>query len=180
MGCDAARTGFLHFENQVGGVSWRAGDSKYGSSVKKVKLLYLQIFLVRSDKRLQRLQFYSSGACLCDACKLSTQILKNLVRLDSATLFSRQAISLETRRLKYEEFLRHLLQKPTLKGSDLLHMFLTTNQDFTLIVTTAVPVSEDLSNIYQSVAFKLRKEKGQHLDNFMVTFITSTLKPQSK
>ncbi|KRT81497.1 hypothetical protein AMK59_5264 [Oryctes borbonicus] len=32
----------------------------------------------------------------------------------------------------------------------------------------------DLENIYQSVAYKLRKEKGQHLDSFMNTFLAST------
>lgn len=89
-------------------------------------------------------------------------------------------MSPESRRTKNEEFLRYLLQKPNLKGSDLLHMFLTTKQNFTLMVTASMPVVEDLSNIYQSVAFKLRKEKGQHLDNFMATFLSSTLKTQSK
>lgn len=89
-------------------------------------------------------------------------------------------VSMETRRTKYEDFLRCLLQKPSLRGSDLLHTFLTTDQDFTLIVSATVPVVEDLGNIYQSVAFKLRKEKGQHLDSFMNTFLTSTGKPKQR
>ncbi|KAK4877057.1 hypothetical protein RN001_009563 [Aquatica leii] len=93
----------------------------------------------------------------------------------------RSNLPLETRKGKYESFLSLLLQKPSLRGSDLLHTFLTTDQDFTLLVSCTVPVVEDLGNIYQSVAFKLRKEKGQHLDSFMNTFLASTGKSkQSK
>lgn len=87
---------------------------------------------------------------------------------------------METRRTKYEHFLQSLLQKPSLRGSDLLHTFLTSDQDFTYIVTASVPVVEDLGNIYQSVAFKLRKEKGQHLDSFMNTFLASTGKSKHR
>ncbi|KAK5642032.1 hypothetical protein RI129_008199 [Pyrocoelia pectoralis] len=86
----------------------------------------------------------------------------------------RGTISLEARKIKHENFLRLLLQKPSLRGSDLIHTFLTTDQDFTILVTTVVPVVEDLGNIYQSVAFKLRKEKGQHLDLFVNNFLGST------
>ncbi|KAF5269937.1 hypothetical protein FQR65_LT05736 [Abscondita terminalis] len=86
----------------------------------------------------------------------------------------RSNLPLETRKAKYESFLSLLLQKPSLRGSDLLHTFLTTDQDFTLLMSSTVPVVEDLGNIYQSVAFKLRKEKGQHLDSFMNTFLAST------
>ncbi|XP_031347622.1 sorting nexin-14-like isoform X2 [Photinus pyralis] len=88
----------------------------------------------------------------------------------------RAMMSLETRKVKHENFLRLLLQKPSLRGSDLIHTFLTTDQDFTILVTSAVPVVEDLGNIYQSVAFKLRKEKGQHLDPFVNNFLASTSK----
>lgn len=86
----------------------------------------------------------------------------------------RASTPIEVRRLKYEDFLTKLLQKPALKGSDLLHTFLTSEQDFTLMVTAGVTGVGDLGNIYQSVAYKLRKEKGQHLDSFMNTFMAST------
>lgn len=92
----------------------------------------------------------------------------------------RSSTPIETRRQKYEEFLQKLLQKPTLRGSDLLHMFLTTEQNFTLIADTSMPIVSDLGNIYQSVAHKLRKEKGQHLDPFMNTFLLSTEDEKSK
>lgn len=66
-----------------------------------------------------------------------------------------------------------MLQKPLLRSSDLLYTFLTTEQNFTETINSSV-TGVDLENIYQSVAYKLRKEKGQHLDAFMNTFLTST------
>lgn len=75
---------------------------------------------------------------------------------------------------KYEDFLKKLLQKSTLRGSDLLYAFLTVEEDFTIYNTTNASNIQDIGNIYQSMAYKLRKEKGQHLDNFMDAFLKST------
>jgi sorting nexin-14 len=80
---------------------------------------------------------------------------------------------------KYEEFLTKLLQKPSLRGSDLLFSFLTAEEDFTVLIATSAQTAQDFGNIYQSVAHKLRKEKGQHLDSFMGTFLLSTGKNKS-
>lgn len=75
---------------------------------------------------------------------------------------------------KYEDFLKKLLQKPALRGSDLVFAFLTVEEDFTLYITTNASNIQDFGNIYQSMANKLRKEKGQHLDSFMDAFLKST------
>ncbi|KAJ3663835.1 hypothetical protein Zmor_008057 [Zophobas morio] len=99
---------------------------------------------------------------------------------NDASLPSRKAgSSLEIRMKKYEEFLTKLLQKPSLRGSDLLFSFLTAEEDFTVLMATSAQNVQDLGNIYQSVAHKLRKEKGQHLDSFMGTFLSSTGKSKS-
>ncbi|RZB40834.1 sorting nexin-14-like [Asbolus verrucosus] len=82
--------------------------------------------------------------------------------------------SIDVRMKKYEEFLKRLLQKPSLRGSDLLYSFLTAEEDFTILIATSAQNAQDIGNIYQSVAHKLRKEKGQHLDSFMNTFLLST------
>ncbi|XP_044765022.1 sorting nexin-14-like isoform X2 [Coccinella septempunctata] len=79
-----------------------------------------------------------------------------------------------TRMAGYEKFLQKILQNNTLRGSDLLYTFLTTEDDFSLYLSTCGAPVQDLSNIYQSVTQKLRKEKGQHLDNFMNVFMSST------
>ncbi|KAH1008819.1 sorting nexin-14 isoform X1 [Dendroctonus ponderosae] len=94
---------------------------------------------------------------------------------------SRKAGALvEPRIAKYESFLIKLLQKPSLRGSDLLHTFLTRQDDFTLVISTMAPNSQDMGNIYQSVAYKLRKEKGQYLDTFINTFVSSVTKPKQE
>ncbi|XP_074032931.1 sorting nexin-14 isoform X2 [Leptinotarsa decemlineata] len=86
--------------------------------------------------------------------------------------------SIETRMTKYEEFLRRLLQKSALKGSDLLYYFLTTEEDFTIYIAQNTNI-QDIGNIYQSVAYKLRKEKGQHLDSFMASFLNAAGKTKN-
>ncbi|XP_061378294.1 sorting nexin-14-like isoform X2 [Danaus plexippus] len=83
---------------------------------------------------------------------------------------------LETLRYKYEDFLQRLLQISLLQTSELLHLFLTVDGDFSLVVqaSTLNASNTDLGNIYQSVAHKLRKEKGQHLESFLRNFLVSS------
>ncbi|CAG9560938.1 unnamed protein product [Danaus chrysippus] len=83
---------------------------------------------------------------------------------------------LETLRYKYEDFLQRLLQVSLLQTSELLHLFLTVDGDFSLVVqaSTLNASNTDLGNIYQSVAHKLRKEKGQHLESFLRNFLVSS------
>jgi sorting nexin-14 len=83
---------------------------------------------------------------------------------------------LETLRYKYEDFLQRLLQKSLLQTSELLHLFLTVDGDFSMVVqaSTLNANSNDIANIYQSVAHKLRKEKGQHLESFLTNLLVSS------
>lgn len=79
--------------------------------------------------------------------------------------------SLTTNRQRYEEFLQKLLSKPMLRSSELLYTFLTTPNLKPYYANYSTP---DIGILYQSMAYKLRKEKGQHLDKFMSTFLAST------
>jgi len=72
---------------------------------------------------------------------------------------------------RYEEFLQKLLSKSMLRCSELLYTFLTIPN---LKPYYASYNTSDIGIIYQSMAYKLRKEKGQHLDKFMSTFLAST------
>ncbi|KAH9629329.1 hypothetical protein HF086_017704 [Spodoptera exigua] len=83
---------------------------------------------------------------------------------------------LETLRYKYEDFLQRLLQKSLLQTSELLRIFLTEDGDFSIVVqaSTLNATSTDLGNIYQSVALRLRKEKGQHLESFLRNLLVSS------
>lgn len=67
----------------------------------------------------------------------------------------------------YMQFLNQLLQKPELKGSDLLHMFLTSIDNF-----------EDSESaigrlLRKSMPMALRKERGQNLESFISIFMAS-------
>ncbi|KAL7288116.1 sorting nexin-14-like isoform X2 [Trichogramma pretiosum] len=74
-------------------------------------------------------------------------------------------------RQRYQDFLQRLLAKPTLRSSELLHTFLTAPNLKSLSANQTTP---DIGVLYQSMAHKLRKEKGQHLDKFMNHFLAST------
>lgn len=96
-------------------------------------------------------------------------------------------ISVDDRRNKYEIFLRHALSlqstSPSSSYRQVLIKFLTSTMSFHDLAdkekqpleTAATTNTVDLETIYQSVALRLRKEKGQHLDtSFMAAFLKST------
>ncbi|XP_046611100.1 sorting nexin-14-like isoform X1 [Neodiprion virginianus] len=78
--------------------------------------------------------------------------------------------SLNTNRQRYQDFLQKLLAKPKLRSSELLHTFLTAPNLEPYYSSYSTP---DIGLFYQNVAHKLRKERGQHLDKFMKTFLSS-------
>ncbi|KAL6264772.1 hypothetical protein P5V15_004870 [Pogonomyrmex californicus] len=80
-------------------------------------------------------------------------------------------LPLAANRQRYEEFLQKLLSKPMLRSSELLYTFLTTPNLKPYFANYSTP---DIGILYQNMAYKLRKEKGQHLDKFMNTFLAST------
>lgn len=79
--------------------------------------------------------------------------------------------SLSDNKQCYRDFLQKLLAKPTLKSSELLHTFLTVPTLKPYFTNCSTP---DIGVLYQSMAHRLRKEKGQHLDKFMCKFLSST------
>nr|CAD7411675.1 unnamed protein product [Timema poppensis] len=90
---------------------------------------------------------------------------------------------METKRQNFEDFLQRLLQKPNLRGSDLLHAFLRSSADFVPASSTGLvgAVPEGLGRmIRRSVPIRLRKERGQHLDTFLSSFVQSTEASKTK
>ncbi|KAK3881630.1 hypothetical protein Pcinc_013938 [Petrolisthes cinctipes] len=93
------------------------------------------------------------------------------------SLFTSKDIGfMHTRRQIFEEFLQKLLQKPALKGSQLLFLFLKTKDEFT---NTYLP-DVSLGRLIRDVPRKLMKERGQHLDAFITLFLASTLLQKGK
>ncbi|KAG7196813.1 hypothetical protein KM043_016926 [Ampulex compressa] len=91
--------------------------------------------------------------------------------LSDSPLPSRRNPNCSTNRQRYEEFLQRLLSKSTLRSSELLYTFLTMPNIKPYFASCNTP---DIGIIYQNMAYKLRKERGQHLDRFMSTFLAST------
>ncbi|XP_043256850.1 sorting nexin-14-like [Colletes gigas] len=73
-------------------------------------------------------------------------------------------------RQRYEDFLEKLLSKPVLRSSELLYTFLTMPN----LKPYFANYTPDIGILYQNMAYKLQKEKGQNLDKFMTIFLSST------
>lgn len=76
---------------------------------------------------------------------------------------------MEKKRPGLEKYLRVLLTKPILRGSQLLYTFLTTNEEFVNKIFGDV----NLGKFVRSVSTKVIKERGQHLERFLMTFLAS-------
>ncbi|XP_041474572.1 sorting nexin-14-like [Lytechinus variegatus] len=85
---------------------------------------------------------------------------------------------MEKKRPGLEKYLRVLLTKPILRGSQLLYTFLTTNEEFVNKIFGDV----NLGKFVRSVSTKVIKERGQHLEPFLVTFLASVeaAKPKAR
>ena len=82
---------------------------------------------------------------------------------------------MQSKKKPFEEYLVGLLQKPALKGSDLLFTFLTSPEEFTVAASNL-----GLGKMIKNVPIKLTKEKGQSLQPFIDSFVASTLSQSSK
>ncbi|CAF3355821.1 unnamed protein product [Rotaria socialis] len=92
-----------------------------------------------------------------------------------SSAYARNREFLESIKKDFEYFLRHLLTKPTLRNSELLYNFLTQSDDFTLPTGEVV-----LSKMFKVVPRRLRAEKGQYLDPFLVSLINYAEPPKPK
>ena len=88
-----------------------------------------------------------------------------------AKLFSGKGLdAMQEKQQPFEEYLIKLLQKPSLKESDILFTFLTSTEEFTIAASKLGLAGKMMKN----VNVKLTKEKGQSLQPFINSFIQST------
>nr|XP_022337041.1 sorting nexin-14-like isoform X1 [Crassostrea virginica] len=81
---------------------------------------------------------------------------------------------IEGKREQFEAYLQKLLTKPYLTGSQLLYNFLSPSvNEF----TTGFLSDIKLGKMFKSGAMKLVKERGQHLDIYLNSFVQSTVAP---
>ncbi|XP_026699988.1 sorting nexin-14 isoform X1 [Athene cunicularia] len=86
---------------------------------------------------------------------------------------------LKSKREEFQEYLQKLLQHPELCNSQLLADFLSPNGGETQFLSKMLP-DVNLGKIIKSVPGKLMKEKGQHLEPFIMNFINSCESPKPK
>lgn len=78
---------------------------------------------------------------------------------------------LESRKQVFEDYIKKLLSKQSLRGSDLLYAFLRVPGEFSEMNASPDALSRLLR---KTVPLTLRKERGQHLEPFLNTFFSST------
>ncbi|XP_066468599.1 sorting nexin-14 isoform X2 [Tiliqua scincoides] len=86
---------------------------------------------------------------------------------------------LQSKREEFQEYLQKLSQHPELSNSQLLADFLSPNGGETQFLDKILP-DVNLGKIIKSVPSKLMKEKGQHLETFIINFINSCESPKPK
>ncbi|XP_034965342.2 sorting nexin-14 [Zootoca vivipara] len=86
---------------------------------------------------------------------------------------------LMSKREEFQEYLQKLSQHPELSNSQLLADFLSPNGGETQFLDKMLP-DVNLGKIIKSVPGKLMKEKGQHLEPFIINFINSCESPKPK
>ncbi|XP_030302745.1 sorting nexin-14 isoform X3 [Calypte anna] len=86
---------------------------------------------------------------------------------------------LKSKREEFQEYLQKLLQHPELSNSQLLADFLSPNGGETQFLDKMLP-DLNLGKIIKSVPGKLMKERGQHLEPFIMNFINSCESPKPK
>ncbi|XP_065846389.1 sorting nexin-14-like isoform X2 [Oscarella lobularis] len=78
----------------------------------------------------------------------------------------------EKKRSELEKYLKCLVSHPLLSGSQLLYSFLTPDTEKKTAFTLDA-VANKAGTMLKSVKLKLKKEKGQHLEAFLQTFLAS-------
>ncbi|XP_062980976.1 sorting nexin-14 isoform X2 [Elgaria multicarinata webbii] len=86
---------------------------------------------------------------------------------------------LKSKREEFQEYLQKLSQHPELSNSQLLADFLSPNGGETQFLDKMLP-DVNLGKMIKSVPGKLMKEKGQHLEPFIINFINSCESPKPK
>ncbi|XP_022648046.1 sorting nexin-14-like isoform X3 [Varroa destructor] len=90
---------------------------------------------------------------------------------------TRKRKTLEEHLSAFERYIQELLTLPGLRGSQLVYNFLKMNNEFTGSFLPDVKLGKMIRNVPR----KLVREKGQHLEEFLQTFLASTepIKPKS-
>lgn len=83
---------------------------------------------------------------------------------------------MQSKRQPFETYLQQLVQKPALKGSDILFTFLTSTEEF-----TAAAFNLGIGKMIKNVnPIKLARDKSQGLQPFITSFISSTVQGPPK
>ncbi|CAH3137132.1 unnamed protein product [Pocillopora meandrina] len=89
------------------------------------------------------------------------------------------AIYFDACRVQFEKYLQYLCSNPLLKGSGLLFNFLSPEKEFSKMFGPD-KMGDKAGKKIKSMTTILKKEKGQNLDPFLQSFLSSTVEPTKR
>ncbi|RMX46311.1 hypothetical protein pdam_00000565 [Pocillopora damicornis] len=89
------------------------------------------------------------------------------------------AIYFDACRVQFEKYLQYLCSNPLLKGSGLLFNFLSPEKEFSKMFGPD-KMGDKAGKKIKSMTTILKKEKGQNLDPFLQSFLSSTIEPTKR
>eukprot|EP00795_Rhopilema_esculentum_P009537 gene9537-17283_t len=95
------------------------------------------------------------------------------------TILKKDLDFLATCRLPFQEYLQSLVRNPVLRGSGLLHIFLSPGSELTGMFEPE-SMGREAGRKIQSIKSKLVIERGQNLDEFLQAFLASAEPPKKK
>lgn len=98
--------------------------------------------------------------------------LKSVSQKSTATYF-------DACRVQFEKYLQYLCSNPLLKGSGLLFNFLSPGKEFSKMFGPD-RMGDKAGKKIKSMTTILKKEKGQNLDPFLQSFLSSTVEPTKR
>ncbi|XP_006008919.1 sorting nexin-14 isoform X2 [Latimeria chalumnae] len=155
--------------------------------IKKERIPVFCIDVERNDKRAdgQEPEHWSVYRRYLEFYVLESKLTEFHGSFPDAQLPSKRIIGpknyefLKSKREEFQEYLQKLLQHPELSNSQLLADFLSLNSGESQFLDKILP-DVNLGKIIKAVPSKLIKEKGQHLEPFILGFFNSCESPKPK
>ncbi|XP_065066151.1 sorting nexin-14-like [Rhopilema esculentum] len=134
---------------------------------------------IRADTKWQVLRKYNEFFVLDSKLRRFHGTLHRAELPGKRTILKKDLDFLATCRLPFQEYLQSLVRNPVLRGSGLLHIFLSPGSELTGMFEPE-SMGREAGRKIQSIKSKLVIERGQNLDEFLQAFLASAEPPKKK
>jgi len=133
----------------------------------------------REEEKWQVLRKYSEFFVLGSKLRRFHGSLRIAELPGKRTILKKDLDFLASCRLPFQEYLQSLVRNPVLRGSGLLHIFLSPGSELTGMFEPE-SMGREAGRKFKSIKSKLMIERGQNLDEFLQAFLASAEPPKKK